>query len=47
MFCSKMHNFHLILKIFIDCVEWTFKHPHVKHVSDQVDLNFSHNLSYN
>ena len=46
MFCSKMHNFDLILKIFRGCIEQAFRHPHVKYLSDEMILKFLHKLAY-
>ena len=40
MFCSKMHNFALILNIFVGYTECTFGHPHVKYLSDWMILKF-------
>ena len=47
MFCSKMHNFALILKIFPGCIAQAFSHPWVKYLSDWMILKFSHKLTYN
>ena len=46
-FAQKYTIFHLILKIFTDCLEQEFKHPHVKYLSSQMILQFLHKLSYN
>ena len=41
MLCSKMHNFCLIeKKIFTGCIEWAFRHLHVKYLKKSVILNF-------
>ena len=40
MFCSKMQNFALILKIFVGYIEWAFRHPHVNYLSDWMILKF-------
>ena len=42
-----MNNFDSIVKIFTDCVQWAYKHLHVKYLSDQMNLKFSHKLTYN
>ena len=43
MFCSKMHNFDLNLKIYTGFIEQAFKHPHVKYLSNQMILKFDIN----
>ena len=40
MFCFKMDDSVLILKIFVGYIEWEFRHPHVKYLSDQMILKF-------
>ena len=47
MFCSKMENFDLIAKIFTGCVEWAYKNLNVKYLSNEMNLKFSHKLTYN
>ena len=47
MFCSKMHNFDLILKLFPGYIEQAFGHLHVKYPSDWTILKFLHKLAYN
>ena len=47
MFCSKMYNFDLISKLFTGCIEWAFRHLHVKYLIDWMILNLSHKLAYN
>ena len=47
LFHSKMHNFCSFEKIFTGCIEWAFKHPHIKYLSDQIILKFVHKLAYN
>ena len=34
MFCSKMHNFDLILKIFVGYIEEAFRCPYIKYLSN-------------
>ena len=45
MFCSNMHNFDLISKIFTGFIEQTFRHLHVKYLSNEMILKFSHKLA--
>ena len=45
MFCSKLHNSWPIFKIFTGCMEWTFRHPHMKYLSNQVILKFLHKFT--
>ena len=47
MFHSKIGNFLLMSKIFMGYVEWTFKHQHVKYLSDLILLKFSHKCKIN
>ena len=47
MFCPKIHNFCLIIKIFTGCIEWAFGHLHVKYLNDWMILEFLHKLVYN
>ena len=47
MFCSKMDNFDLITKKITGYVEWAYKDPHVKYLSDWMNLKFSHKFTYN
>ena len=42
-----MYNFCLILKIFTGCIEWAFRHLHIKYLRDQRILKYSHKLAYN
>ena len=45
MFHSKINNYCSIEKIFMGYVEWTFRHPHIKYLSNQMNLKFSHKLA--
>ena len=40
-----MHNFDLILKLFTGCIEWAFRHLHVKYISEWMILKFLHKLA--
>ena len=44
MYYYKMHNFSLNLKIFLGYIEQSFRHLHVKYLSDWTILKFLHKL---
>ena len=46
MFCSKINNFHSILKLFTGYVELAFRHLHVKYLSNWMILKFLDKLAY-
>ena len=40
IFYSKMHNSDSLLKLYIGCIQWTFRYPQAKYVSNWMILNF-------
>ena len=45
MFCSEMHNFFSVEKIFAGFIEQAFRHPHVKYLSDWMILKFLYKVA--